>query len=185
MKYKVWVIHGRFQWLHLWHIEYLLAWKQRCDFLYIWITNPDEVLVKENINDLNRSNELSNPFTYFERLEMIRDAMLEYWIKREKFEIVPFPINFPKLIKFYTPIDAIYFMTIYDEWWRYKYKELLNLWLRIEVMWEKDWAEKPCTWTKIRELIYNDEDFSTYVPKSVYTYIKENKIDIRMKTLIK
>ena len=34
------VIHGRFQILHLKHMEYILAAKMRCKKLYIGITNP-------------------------------------------------------------------------------------------------------------------------------------------------
>ena len=39
--HEVGVIHGRFQGLHLAHMEYLLAGKSRCRFMYIGITNPD------------------------------------------------------------------------------------------------------------------------------------------------
>ena len=37
------VIHGRFQVLHLKHMEYILAAKMRCRKLYIGITNPDSM----------------------------------------------------------------------------------------------------------------------------------------------
>ena len=37
------VIHGRFQVLHLKHMEYLLAAKMRCQTLYIGITHPDDL----------------------------------------------------------------------------------------------------------------------------------------------
>ena len=35
------IVNGRFQVLHLKHMEYILAAKMRCDKLYIGITNPD------------------------------------------------------------------------------------------------------------------------------------------------
>ena len=62
-KVKIGVIHGRFQGLHLGHIEYLLEGKKRCKFLYIGVTNPDPNLTKENINDTKRSMPEENPFT--------------------------------------------------------------------------------------------------------------------------
>lgn len=37
---KTGVVHGRFQPLHLKHMEYILAAKMRCQKLYIGITNP-------------------------------------------------------------------------------------------------------------------------------------------------
>ncbi|MEE3919398.1 hypothetical protein V2I01_16940 [Micromonospora sp. BRA006-A] len=33
--------HGRFQVLHMEHLEYLLAAAERCDFLHVGITQPD------------------------------------------------------------------------------------------------------------------------------------------------
>ena len=99
-KNKIGVIHGRFQGLHKGHMEYLLEGKRRCDFLYIGITNPDPGLTKDNSADLKRSKPEENPFTYYERMNMIRDAMLEAGVSRQEFEIVPFPINFPELINF-------------------------------------------------------------------------------------
>ena len=35
------VVYGRFQILHLKHMEYLLAAKMRCRRLYVGITHPD------------------------------------------------------------------------------------------------------------------------------------------------
>ena len=139
------MIHGRFQGLHIGHMEYLLEGKKRCDFLYIGITNPDASFIVKNDTDGLRSTELANPFTYFERLEMVRDAMLEYGIPREEFEIVPFPIHHPNLLHFYTPLDATYFLTIYDNRGTYKYEEFKKLKLKIDVMREKDFSEKTCS----------------------------------------
>ena len=99
MAEKTGVIHGRFQCLHLKHMEYLLAAKKQCDRLIIGISNPDAGFIRTNIHDTNRSRPENNPFTYFERYEMIREAMLEFHVPREEFEIVPFPINTPELIR--------------------------------------------------------------------------------------
>ena len=40
------VIHGRFQMLHLGHMEYLLAGKARCERLIIGISNPDATFTR-------------------------------------------------------------------------------------------------------------------------------------------
>ena len=49
------VVNGRFQVLHLKHMEYILAAKMRCRKLYIGLTNPDERMTGDSVNDQNRS----------------------------------------------------------------------------------------------------------------------------------
>jgi cytidyltransferase-like protein len=180
-KAKTGVIHGRFQGLHFGHMEYLLAGKQRCDFLYIGVTNPDPKLSERNENDLKRTELAANPFTYYERAAMIICAMLGNGIKREEFEVVPFPINYPELIKFYTPLDALYFVTIYDEWGKYKLRELEALGCDTVVMWVRTMEERFSTGKEVRNLILNDGNWEELVPASVARYIKENKLDLRIK----
>lgn len=43
------VVHGRFQPLHLKHMEYILAAKVRCRKLYIGVTNPDNLHTRESV----------------------------------------------------------------------------------------------------------------------------------------
>ena len=63
---KTGVVNGRFQVLHLKHMEYILAAKMRCRKLYIGLTNPDSLHTRESVNDENRSARSANPLTYFE-----------------------------------------------------------------------------------------------------------------------
>ena len=75
---KTGVVHGRFQPLHLKHMEYILAAKMRCQKLYIGITNPDSLHTRDSVHDIHRSERSANPLTYFERYEMVRGAMAEF-----------------------------------------------------------------------------------------------------------
>lgn len=94
-----------------------MAAKNKCDFLIVGITNPDPSLIKREDTNPERSLDSSNPFTYFERFSMIKEALLEAGLQRNEFDIVPFPINFPDLIKNYVPIDrSVFYITIYDDW---------------------------------------------------------------------
>lgn len=104
------VIHGRFQPLHLGHMEYLLAGKARCRFLYIGITNPDPHLTAISTADETRSTRSANPFTYYERLAIIRNSMIEAGVSSDEFEIVPFPINFPYLLPYYVPTAGTFYV---------------------------------------------------------------------------
>lgn len=176
---KVGVIHGRFQMLHLGHMEYLLAGKQRCNHLIIGICNPDVTLMKYDESCLHRATLFSNPLTYFERYEMIKGSMLEAGV--DSFDIVPFPINYPELIFNYVPRDAKYYITIYDQWGEKKKKLLENIGCDVEVMWKRTDAERFTSGTEVRRRIISGEDWSGLVPSFVYKYVKEHGIDKRIK----
>lgn len=181
MRKKIGVIHGRFQPVHNGHMEYLITGMEKCDFLYIGITNPDPHLTLEVDVDKDRSNNNANPFTYYERLQMIEKAMIEYGIKRTKFEIVPFPINFPELIKYYTPSEAEYYITIYDEWGYHKKNILENLKLKVNVMWIRNREERLTSGNAVRNNINYDNEWENLVPISVAEFIKENNLVNRVK----
>lgn len=180
MKDSVGVIHGRFQMLHKGHMEYLLAGKERCQRLIIGISNPDETVTEFSDANPHRSQARSNPLTYFERMEMIRGALLEYGIPRDEFEIVPFPINRPQLLFNYVPKDAVFYMTLYDEWSMQKKAELESLGCKIEVMWQRSNDDKFTSGTIVRECIIAGEPWQHLVPKFVYQYMTENQIDVRL-----
>lgn len=180
---RIGVIHGRFQGLHQGHMEYLLEGKKRCDFLYIGITNPDPGLTKENEADTKRSMPEENPFTYYERMIMLRDAMLEAGIKRNEFEIVPFPINFPELIQYYVPLDSLFFVTIYDEWGKHKLETLNALGVKTDLMWTRTLEERFTTGKDVRKLIAEDQSWEHLLPISVANYIKNYGLDLRIKKL--
>ena len=184
-KHPIGVIHGRFQPPHLGHIEYLLAGKSRCAFLYIGIANPDPNLTAENSANLLRSRLEANPFTFQERLLMLRDSLLEVGIPRSEFEIVPFPINYPHLLKYYVPLDAHFFVTVYDDWGREKVKVLEDLGVKVEVMWERSMLERFTSGTEVRKLIAIGEEWQHLVPQAVVRIIRELKLDERVHEISK
>ena len=182
---EIGVIHGRFQVLHNDHMKYLLAGKNLCKHLVIGICNPEIELTKYTASNPHRSKKSSNPMTFFERLECIRNALIEVGIPRDEFEIVPFPINFPERLFNYVPLSATFYMTIYDEWGAEKYKMLKEeLNLNVKVMWNVPIGEKGISASDIRSYIYQDKDLKDMVPNSVYKYIKENQIDKRIKSYL-
>lgn len=180
---RIGVIHGRFQMLHIGHMEYLLAGKERCKYLIIGIANPDSYLTKHSDANPHRSTVLANPLTYYERFQMISGAMIEAGVKREEFDIVPFPINYPELIFNYAPKSAKYYMTIYDEWSKEKQLSLQKLGCNIEIMWTRTNAEKVTSGSQVRDMIIHNMPWEQLVPKSVFDYITENGIDERIRRL--
>ncbi|MFX1569639.1 MAG: adenylyltransferase/cytidyltransferase family protein [Promethearchaeota archaeon] len=182
-KYEMGVIHGRFQILHNDHIKYLLAGKQFCNHLIVGITNPDPSLTRDSKTNPHRSTSIANPLNYFERYFMVQAALLEQDLKYSEFSIVPFPINFPELLKYYVPLDAIFFLTIYDDWGRQKRKYFESLGLNIHVLWERKLENKGLSSSDIREDMIKNKEWEQYVPKSAAQFIKDWGIIRRLKKL--
>ena len=119
--WEVGVIHGRFQVLHNDHLKYLLAGKALCRHLVVGITNPDPWGTRPESADPARSDPLANPLTYYERYRMLQAVLQARGITAESFSVVPLPINLPERYRFYVPLNAVFFLSIYDDWGRQLY----------------------------------------------------------------
>jgi nicotinamide-nucleotide adenylyltransferase len=177
---RVGVIHGRFQPFHNDHLRYALEAFSRCDYLIVGITNPDRALSGMDDTDLHRSLSSANPFTFYERLLIVRETLLESGLDLSTFDIVPFPINKPELLKSYVPIEAIFFMTIYDDWGRKKAEVLRSQGLQVEVLWEAPLEAKAITATEIRRRITHNLPWSEYVPLACDRIVREMGLDRRL-----
>jgi nicotinamide-nucleotide adenylyltransferase len=177
------VIHGRFQVLHNDHLAYILAGKARCRHLVVCITNPDPLLTKHDSADAKRSDSAANPLTYFERYTMARAALVEAGVTCEEFSIVPLPINLPELYHYYVPMDAVFYLTIYDEWGRRKLEMFQSLGLTTEVLWEKPLHEKGVVGHEVRARMVRGQPWEHLVPKAVATLVKKWDIPRRIRDL--
>ncbi len=175
------VIHGRFQVLHNDHLRYLLAGKSRCRRLVIGITNPDPGLTGEDSADPERSRCENNPLTYLERLLLVRAAMIESGVPEKDFLIVPFPVTMPELYRSYVPMDAVFFLTIYDEWGRKKLALFQSMGLCCQVMWERPLEEKGISGREVRERIRRGEAWADAVPPAVARLLEEWDIESRLR----
>ncbi len=176
-------IHGRFQLFHNDHLKYALLAKEQCKKLIVGITSPENAtLIREEV-DPHRSEAASNPFTYYERYNMIKLALLEAGVKREDFEIVPYPIERPEILYNYVPLQATSFFTIYDDWGYEKLHRLRELGYGTYVLFDK--REKAMCSTDIRLKIVNGDEWKDKVPSSVYEYIVENNLTEKVIKLLK
>jgi nicotinamide-nucleotide adenylyltransferase len=180
---KTGVIHGRFQILHNDHLKYLLAGKARCKHLVVGITNPDPTLTAHDSAAPERGDQAANPLTYFERYTMVTAALLETKVAHETFSVVPFPINFPELYQYYVPLDAVFFMTIYDQWGRRKRELFSTMGLRVEILWEKPLAQKGLTASEIRKRLISGEPWEHLVPPAICRLIKDWNLKERLREL--
>lgn len=183
------VVQARFQVLHLKHIEYILAAKMRCRRLFIGVTYPDDLFISQHDmmpKELEEKLKLfrrENPLTYYERHEMLVEALAEFGAARDEFEIVPFPIESPEYILQYLPAQATYFMTICDDEDQRQKRTLEALKLDIDVMWRRTLKEKGVTGSEIRRRIIEGKRWKQLVPRTTYQYIKKHQIDQRIKDL--
>ncbi|MHA1885794.1 MAG: adenylyltransferase/cytidyltransferase family protein [Promethearchaeota archaeon] len=179
-KYDIGVIHGRFQVLHNDHIKYLMAGKELCSHLIVGITNPDPTLTRDSSANPHRSTPLANPLTYYERNLMTKAALVEQGLELSEFSVVPFPINVPELIKYYVPLDAIFFLTIYDDWGRQKKEYFESLGLKIHVLWEVPIERKGLSSSDIRVSMIQGKKWEHLVPLSVTKLMREWDIPQRL-----
>lgn len=177
------VIHGRFQVLHDDHLKYILAGKARCRHLVVGITNPDPFLTRDDKADPERSDSHSNPLSYFERYVMVREVLLEAGVKYSEFSVVPLPINLPELYRYYVPLDATFYVTIYDQWGRRKLEQFESMGLRIEVLWVKPRNEKGLTGTDIRSRMARGRPWENFVPPATATLMKKWGVPDRLRML--
>lgn len=176
-------IHGRFQVLHKDHLRYLLAGAALCDHLIVGITNPTiDHLINEKTNPARSSME-NNPLTYEERKTMINAAFKEQGLAESSYSIVPFPISNPEALKEHAPKDAVYYLTIYDDWGKEKKRRLESLGLTTHIMWEKPESEKGINGTTVRSAIRSNDNWRDLVTPAVAVLIEEWALYSRFNSL--
>lgn len=173
------VIHGRFQPLHVGHMEYLLAGRLSCDVLIVGITSPDPWQLGEEESNPERGRPEANPCTFYERYLMVEGAMRECGVGDEELRIVPFPHSYPERLRYYAPPDALYLLSIYDRWGEVKRERFERLGLRTQVLWRR--SEKVTTGAEVRRRIRADEPWDELVPPATGRVIREHGIDARIR----
>jgi nicotinamide mononucleotide adenylyltransferase len=177
------VIHGRFQVLHNDHLKYLLAGKKLCRHLVVGITNPDPFLTRDESADPARSSVLANPLTYYERYILVKTVLGEIGLNLHEFSVVPLPINLPERYKYYVPMDAVFFLTIYDDWGRRKLNYFQSLGLKTHVLWEVPPEKKGISGSDIRNRMLCSEPWEHMVPQSVSILMKKWNIPSRLRKI--
>jgi len=177
------VIHGRFQVLHHDHLSYLLTGKGRCRHLVVGVTNPDPVLTREDPADPGRSSPLANPLTYFERYTMVCRVLFRAGLDHTDFSVVPFPVNLPALYRYYVPLDATFYLTIYDDWGKRKLEQFKTAGLKTEVLWTRDPDNKGLSGGEIRQRMASGDTWEHLVPQETVMLMKLWGIPERLRML--
>ncbi len=171
------IVLGRFQPIHLGHIEYLRAARVECSRLVIGITSPDLQDLVETPEDRARSAAGNNPYTYFQRATMVEAACLDDGWDRSDFMVVPAPINtLSKLPQYLPPSEeAMVFVTIYDEWGDAKKRKLEELGYDVVTLWRRSMSERLTSGTSIRaQLRAGKDEWKRFVAPSVAALLQSH-----------
>jgi cytidyltransferase-like protein len=176
-------VHGRFQPFHNGHLEYVLAAKDQCDFLWVGITKYDVTPTELSPLARHRERPENNPLTYFERMGMIREVLAESGVDQRMIGFVPFPIETPQRLPAFMPLSIPCLTTICEEWNREKIRVLQNCGYEVVVLWEK---QKSVIGSAIREdILAGGSDWKTMVPNATARAIEILGIRSRLEDLIR
>ena len=169
------MIHGRFLPFHLGHREYLRLALDRCETLLIGITNADPTQIAEEAEATHRHRPAANPYTFFERLVMIREAVRDEGIPLERVVLLPFPVNLPNRWRYYLPPDVRHYLRVFSPWEQAKVERLREHGYEVEVL--QPGVEKQIEATEVRRRMTAGEDWEALVPAAVARVIRELRRD--------
>lgn len=171
------VVLGRFQPLHLGHMEYLEESRRRCRRLVVGITTPDLSAMTFEPSNPGRSERMNNPFPYFIRHEMIERALRDSGWSPESFAIVPADINDIAHVGIFLPPKekTTVFITIYDAWGEEKRKRVETLGFHTEVLWRRSMSDRFTTGSHVRRLMRENGEWQSLVPSGVARYVETER----------
>lgn len=131
-------VHGRFQPFHNGHLSYVLCALERTEHLHVGITRLDRKDAISNSNSiragLHSEEDRSNPFSFFQRLKLVEAGILSAGIPKERFTILPFPIETPDRLASFFPRSGLCYTTIKDDWNKKKIEVLEREGFKVEVL---------------------------------------------------
>jgi nicotinamide-nucleotide adenylyltransferase len=172
------MVHGRFQPFHRGHLEYLKGAAARCDEVFVGITNPDPARIRPEASDPLRHLPESNPFTYVERLLMVKAAALDAEIDLSRVHVIPFPVNEPELWRAYVPDDVVQFIRLFSDWGGTKLERLREAGYEVVVL--DEGSAKEISGADVRAALREGGEWESLVPKGVATVLKRLEQRVRV-----
>jgi nicotinamide-nucleotide adenylyltransferase len=173
------MIHGRFQPFHNGHLEYLRGAAEGCDEIFVGITNPDPERIRPEASDPLRHLPESNPYTYVERLLMVKAAARDAGIDLARLHVIPFPVNEPELWHAYVPDDVVQFIRLFSDWGGTKLERLRDAGYEVVVL--DEGAAKEVSGAEVRAALREGGDWESLVPPAVAQVLK--RLERRVKVL--
>jgi nicotinamide-nucleotide adenylyltransferase len=164
------MIHGRFQPFHNGHLEYLLGAYGRSEEVFVGITNPDPTRIQPEASDPLRHLPESNPWSYAERLIMVKAAARDAGLDLARVHVIPFPVNEPELWPAYVPDGVTQYIRLFSEWGGTKLDRLRDAGYEVVVL--DDGVEKAVSGADVRAAIRDGGDWDALVPAGVARVIR-------------
>jgi cytidyltransferase-like protein len=165
------MIHGRFQPFHRGHLEYMRGAADRCDELFVGITNPDPARIKPEASDPLRHLPESNPYSYVQRLVMVKAAARDLGLRPERVHVIPFPVNEPELWPAYVPEGVTQYLRLFSAWGGEKHERLLEAGYEVVIL--DHGTEKEISGVEVREALRAGGDWESLVPPGVAAVLLE------------
>src|SRR2546421_134486 len=175
------MIHGRFQPFHNGHLEYLRGAAERSDEVWIGITNPDPARIKPEDSDPLRHLPESNPFSYAERLLMVKAAAADLGLEPAAVHVIPFPVNEPELWSAYVPQGVTQYLRLFSAWGGTKLERLREAGYEVVVL--DEGAEKEISGADVRAALRDGGDWESLVPPGVARVVRELYDSLNVKPL--
>lgn len=165
------MIHGRFQPFHLGHFEYMRGAAERCDELWIGITNPDPARILPEASDPARHLPESNPYSYDERLLMVKAAARDLELDPQLVHVIPFPVNEPDLWGAYVPEGITQYLRLFSAWGGEKQERLVAAGYEVVIL--DEGAEKEISGADVREAMRSGAEWEALLPPGVARVLRE------------
>jgi cytidyltransferase-like protein len=165
------MIHGRFQPFHLGHLEYLRGAAAESDEIFVGITNPDPTRIKAEPSDPVRHLPESNPWSYAERLLMVKAAGADLGLDPTALHVIPFPVNEPELWPAYVPDGVTQYLRLFSEWGGTKLERFQTAGYEVVIL--DEGVEKAISGADVREALREGGDWESLVPPGVARVIRE------------
>jgi len=172
------MIHGRFQPFHNGHLEYLRGAAGRSEEVFVGITNPDPERIRPEASDPLRHLPESNPFSYVDRLLMVKAAAQDAEIDLARVHVIPFPVNEPELWPAYVPEDIVQFIRLFSDWGGTKLERLREAGYEVVVL--DEGAEKEVSGADVRAALRDGGDWESLVPPGVAQVLKRLERRVRV-----
>ena len=164
------MIHGRFQPFHNGHLDYLCGAYERSDEVFVGITNPDPARIKVEASDPLRHLPESNPWSYVDRLLMVKAAARGAGLDLGRVHVIPFPVNEPDLWPAYVPDGVTQYIRLFSEWGGTKLDRLREAGYEVVVL--DEGAEKEVSGADVRAALRDGGDWEPLVPAGVARVIR-------------
>ena len=111
--------------------------------------------------------------------------MLGEGVEPEDFSIVPLPINLPERYRYYVPMEAVFFISIYDQWGERKLRYFQSLGLKTHILRRVTLVQKGLSAGKIRGRMSAGDPWQHLVPPVTLPLLAAMDIVQRLRKLNK